>query len=207
MTADRKTIVGAIVGLIVLVVITVPVIISVFGSESDGIRIVRIPTDAVVRIDGNVVGDIVTLETNQEYVITGERDGWVAYEETVILHEFSKNILIVLEPDSEDAHRWRELNKDLYRGLEAASGEESVADGMAMRLRYPIIDFLTYNHENKYVITYGHGYPNENIDGFFLLIRAPVGLRNTAVKRIYDMGFDPADYLIVFKDFLGDERP
>jgi len=65
--------------------------------------------------------------------------------------------------------------------------------------KYPITEFLTFRNA-VLTITYRFREP-DNIDSFFILVQAPTGIRNGAVQRIYDLGFDPADYIIEFEDY------
>jgi hypothetical protein len=198
--SDRKTLITLIVGVAILIALTIPTLARLFGwgGEPDGLTVFRIPNDAIVKIDGRTVGNTVKLEVDKEYVITGEREGWTTFERTIRLNEFNRNIIVVLEPNSDEARKWQESNQSAYTMLEQYAGEEAVAAGEYMRTRYSIINSLTHMGQG-YIITYGFKDPSD-VDSFFILIRAPIGLRSAAVKRIYNLGFDPADYNIEFTD-------
>jgi hypothetical protein len=68
------------------------------------------------------------------------------------------------------------------------------------RNKYPIIDYLPVNG-GTYSISVGYS-DESNVDSFYLSIDAASGYRNAAVSKFYDLGFDPADYKIVFTDYV-----
>jgi len=194
---DKKTTILLLIGAAILIV-ALFLLISPNFSPRGNIQIIRIPNDATVTIDGKTVKSRVNLTPGKEYEVVGEKDGWESYRETIYINDFTENIIVALQPTSEEALKWEEQNPGALRELESAGGAEAVNDAQYLQQLFPIVEFLTFRNA-VYTITYGYR-DQSDIHSFFVQIRAPAGIRNGAVRKIYEMGFDAADYVIEFTD-------
>ena len=167
---------------------------------NNSVIISRVPSDAKLYVDGKEISGDRTSLSNGTYKVRAEKDGFYSYSDSVIIDDNSKYIAVALEPESSDATKWAKDNQDLYLQQESEFGAKSGEAGATVLNDNPIIDSLPIDGE-----TYSVGYITDNNDksgnSIIVTVHATSGYRNSAIKDIYNLGFDPADYQIQFSDY------
>lgn len=164
------------------------------------ISITKVPGDTKLFInDKEVWGDRTTL-ANGTYSIRGEKDGFTTYSGSVIIDDFNKHISVALQPASDSAKKWAEANASLYLNQEAA-GESTLGEsGKNFAAANPIVSQLPIE---GYTYSVGYKLNQKDPSGRSIIITVDTtdGYRNAAMASIYNVGFDPGDYTIEFKDY------
>ncbi|HMQ96623.1 MAG TPA: PEGA domain-containing protein [Candidatus Nanoperiomorbaceae bacterium] len=189
-----------IIASVLLLVLVAVIVWPNIYQATNPITISKVPADATVYInDKEVSGDRTNL-ANGIYTVKATKDGFADYEGTVIIDDDSKYIVVALDPESNEAKQWAEDNQDAYLAQESTTGSEVGESGALVLDRNPIIDSLPIQAG-----IYAVGYVMDNTDksgnSIIVTIDAPGGYRNAAIKDIYGIGSDPADYNIQIEDY------
>src|SRR5690606_12422556 len=106
----------------------------------------------------------------------------------------------VMSPNSEAAMKLARENEDAYMEAQAA-GERAAAEiGKTFNDKNPIARHLPYK-----TFFYSIGYRMDPTDpsgnSIIIEIDAPEGYRQSALYRIRQLGYDPTDFTINFRDY------
>ena len=185
-------------GLVVLLIVAA--IVRGIYVQINPISITKVPGDTKLFInDKEVWGDRANLP-NGTYSIRGEKDGFTAYSGSVIIDDFNKHISVALQPASDEAKKWAAANASLYLNQEAA-GESTLGEsGKNFVAANPIVSQLPIE---GYTYSVGYRLNQKDSSGRSIIITVDTtdGYRNAAMASIYNVGFDPGDYTIEFKDY------
>lgn len=193
----KRIIMGAVllfVGIIVWALVTfigrigkLPVVVSV------------VPSSATVTIDGRQYGNGTQWLKPGTHKVTVSKDGFKpSSESAVVTDKKSQNVIAVsLSAESDDAKKWAGAHQKDYSNNEQYGAIEASANGKYFSDMNPITTKLPFN-DPYFTI----GYTVGDNDSITLTIATPSPrYRFYAVEKIRQLGFDPTDYMIVFKDF------
>lgn len=169
-------------------------------SDKIAVQVSVLPEDAEV-----VVNDIDTRNSRTvyldpgEYIVSATRDGFSSYTETHRINEQENVIDFILLPESQEADDYISQNEDLYLAFEDRSGERAVQDGIRFSDTNPITRDLPYS---TFFFTIGYRLdpsdPSE--ESIIVEIDAGEGYKNTALQHLRNLGYNPTEYNINFRN-------
>jgi hypothetical protein len=164
-----------------------------------GVTVSAVPYDSTVTINGQRSGAGTVWLVPGTYTITAAKDGFVGRQKKVdVTTDKSQNVVsLALSPQSDDAKQWADAHQADYSNNEVYGGIEAQANGELFAKQHPIINSLPYN-DPYFQIDYVQN-PDNSIT---LTVTTPSPrYRYFAVQKIRQLGYDPTDYRIDFKDF------
>lgn len=192
-----------------LIVFTLIIIFIAFYSfrsfERSGKTPVNIgvfPSDTLVTVDGTPVSDGIHYLSPGTYEIKATREGFDSHSRTLVVDDNSQVVAIILSANTDEALQWakkRENESEYNRvfGLGQAAAQE---DGSRFHKLNPIAKHLPYK-----TFFYSIGYRMDRSDpsgnSIIIEIDASEGYRQSAIYRIRQLGFDPTDFIINFRDY------
>lgn len=186
--------------IILLIGITVAIIATQIWKATNPITIDKVPSDAKLFISGKEVWGDRTNLANGTYKVRAEKSGFATKEQTVVITDTNKIIFVSLTPESDEAKKWTEDNERAYLDQEARAGAAYGESGQKNVEQNPIIADLPINN-----YTYNVGYTLDQNDksgkSIIITVDAYEGYRNAAVRSIFDLGYDPGDYVIRFENY------
>ncbi len=174
-------------------------------NRSDMVTIYKVPKDAKLYIrDRELRGNKVNLE-NGTYEVTATKDGFKTDTTTIIIDDYTKYIAVALYPESKEAKEWYNKNQKAYLDLESfvynqdsKDSKDNINSGKPES--DPIIPHLPIKN-----YTYNVGYITDQSDksgrSIILTVDALTGYRNAAIRSIYELNLDPAEYNIKFENY------
>lgn len=170
------------------------------GDTSQSVTISKVPKDTRVFIDNKEVRGSKTNLPNGKYEVTGEKDGFEEFKETIMIDDFNRLVVVSLLPSSDEAKKWFEENNDLYLEQEKLVSEQASTSTENISTVNPVIAVLPIDG-----YTYKIGYVLDQTDtsgrSIIVTIDTSNGYRNAAIGAIYKAGFDPAELSINFIDY------
>jgi len=181
----------------------VGVIVWVFISNRTpqaSIIITVVPQDASVKLNSKSYRTRGTQKINPgAYQVVISKEGFI---------EYSTEITVTVDEPYQLTYIMEEVGGGFNYLKHSPSDNQLVSEigdtywlnyELEINNRYPIARFLTFRNA-VFAITYRFKNPDD-LDSFFILIQAPEGIRNGAIRQIYSMGFDAADYIVEFDDY------
>ncbi|RYF29644.1 MAG: PEGA domain-containing protein [Chloroflexi bacterium] len=197
LTHRKKIVIGAILLFVVFVLFSAATYISRSGKI--GVTFSIVPGDASLTVNGNKSGKGTQWLTPGTYTIKVEKNGFQTVEKQIIADaNKERNVAAVsLTPESDEAKAWAEKNQNLYKSNEEFGSIEAQETGKFLRARHPIIDVLPY--KDPY---YTVAYRLNNDQSITLTVDTPSPrYRYFAVQKIRELGYNPTDYDIEFKQY------
>lgn len=187
--------------LIVVGLIGYGLYLSISRAGKEAVNVYVIPSDSTVTVNGQPISPGTAYLRAGTYTIEASRGGFSRYkEEITILPNNKKDIDIALYGVSDKAKEWEKKNEKLYLEREGRGGKRATAYGEAFQNVNPITKDLPYKN-----IIFSIGYhldPEDPTNQSIILdIDAGPGYRNGALQKIRDLGYDPSDFRINFKNF------
>lgn len=163
------------------------------------VSVYAVPTDMRIEIaEGQVIEPGTTYLEPGAYRVKATREGFESYQGNLIVAEDNNPTLdLALLPESEEAKRFVQENQQLYLENEARGGELARQQGQVFEERNPITKLLPF-HDPYYSI----GYLSSDNTTIKITISTPSPLyRYYATEKIRELGYDPTDFEIIYKDF------
>jgi hypothetical protein len=158
-----------------------------------------VPRDAIVMVGSDKVGNGTRWVKAGDYKVSVSKDGFIKQQETLTVSEQKKqNVLAIsLIPDSDAAKKWANDHSDDYKNNEQYGSIEAKNNGDYFSQTNPITTQLPYTDPYFKI-----GYVTDNNQSIKLTIETPSPrYRFYAVEKIRQLGYDPTDFVIEFKDF------
>lgn len=183
-----------------LLAITYSLYISTSRSGKIAVEFDFMPDDAEVLIDNSVAKNraVKYLEPG-EYSVTASREGFADYDDVYFVNENNNVILISLAPQSETAFDYIAENEELYLEFEDRGGEIAVQEGIRFSEVNPITRDLPYS-TFFFTIGYRLDQSDPNQDSIIIEIDAEEGYKNTALQHLRNLGYNPTEYNINFRN-------
>lgn len=186
---------------VLFVGIVIAIIATQVWQASSPVTIDKLPTDAKVFINDREVSGSRTNLANGRYTVRAEKSGFATSEQTVLITDTSKSIVVSLSPESDEAKKWAEANSNAYLEQEARTQKQIGEAGAKNVEQNPIIEKLPINNYT-YIVGYKLDPKDTSGKSIIVTVDADEGYRNAAVQAIRDLGFDPGDYRIEFSNFV-----
>jgi hypothetical protein len=172
-------------------------LISRIGKEP--VEVSLIPRDAKLMVGDTQYGPGTAFIAPGTYEVKATRGGFADYTGTVTIGEPNEAVIdIALSPVSDAAWKWQQENKQLYLDFEGRSGERAQNEGATFRDENPIVNELPVN---EFVYTIGFRADPDVENGIILEIDAITGYRNAAISHIRELGYDPTNFKINFRNY------
>lgn len=195
---NRRTIIVSVVGFVFLLIAW-----AIFDHVSHigkvAVTITTVPYDATVAINDQKTRGGTKWLVPGTYTISSSKDGFVTRKKQVVVTTDKKQnvVSLALSPQSEAAKAWAIAHANDYSNNEPYGAMEAQANGEYFAKTHPIITSLPYE-DPYYKINYEQGSDNSVI---LTIATASPRYRYFAVKKIRDLGYNPTDYKIIFKNF------
>lgn len=159
------------------------------------------PDDATLSLDGQ------PIDTGEHYVkkdtrhtLVARRDGFESLTLPFTASHDDQNVVITLQPQTAAANEWVNQHPELYSTIEELAGKEAAIRGERQRKKYPIIEQLPYSNF-LYTIGYSADPKDPSGNNIILDIDASPGNYTAALEQIRDLGYDPTDFKINFRNY------
>lgn len=185
----------ALIGLIYLAYV------SVDRSNKISLEIDFIPEDAVVSIDGHRVKRGVTYLDPGTYEVKASREGFSDYtDSSLILNDSSTErfYTIKMTAESDEAKEWLSNNQESVNRITKLGYKMIDERNEYFSKKNPIANHLPYK---SFLYSIGHYTDPTDPEGIIITIDAGDGYRQAALYRIRQLGFDPTDFNIIFRDY------
>ncbi len=200
----RKIVIILIVVFTLLILIT-SVFIFLKIKEQNGIKVsINVaPIDSNIIIDDkkNGINGINYLSAGKHKVIF-KRSGFSNQEQNITVGaNNNKTILMTLVPNNSEGTNYYNSHKDDFMEIESLGSQQFLETGKIISQNYPLVNELPID-ANIFRIDYGASkkYPNEPTKTAIYISSSNPTDKFAAIKNIYEMGYDPSDYEIIFKD-------
>lgn len=197
--SHKKIFVLFILTLSALFVLLIYTVATTINKEK--VRIYVIPNDANIVLNGRTVRPGTSYLDTGTYSYTIEKDGFKKFEDSISVGISNSNVIdVALVPESTEALEWTKDNASKYSGYEARAGIQAAEDGQKFTEVNPITKHLPIRN-----LVYAIGYRSDTGDSsgnsIILIIDASSIYRKAAIDKIRDMGYDPTNFKIEFKDY------
>lgn len=175
--------------------------ISLERSGKEPVRVFVLPQDAVVTVGEKTTKNNQTIYLEPgEYSLNAKRDGFSDYSDTVRIVSSKENIIdFALSPNSEEASNYVKENEGLYLAFEDRSGERAIQEG----IRFSELNTITRDLPHKSLF-FSIGYRLDPLDpkeeSIIIEIDANEGYKNGAIQYIRNLGYNPTEYNINFRN-------
>ena len=186
-------IIGALVFLALLVVLLLS---TQTPADHTKLEVSLFPADSVLTIDGKNYKNKQSINLrNGNYKATIQRDGFSTLDTDFTVSKGDKYLAFILESSSEEFVDYVTDNQQDYDDTYSKSSEQLTIALDRQNEETPILSVLPYD-QGVYIIGTIIG-----SDPLVVEIVGSTGYRNEALKKLYELGIDPADYIIKFRDY------
>lgn len=193
-------IVAVVLALLMLIVVAYFGITATSRAAKTPLNLSIFPADATVTIDGDAVQDGTHYLEPGTYLIEAKKEGFNNYSKTLTLEGSERTVAIILTPNSEEALEYGRENEEEYRKVQAQGEIAAMEMGRIFNEKNPIAKHLPYK-----TFFYSVGYRMDQSDpsgnSIIIEIDAPEGYRQAAIYRIRQLGYDPTDFTINFRNY------
>lgn len=165
----------------------IPVVISV------------VPNDATISLNNQRVGTGTQWVVAGTYKVSVVKDGFQPLSETAIISDKKQQNVIAasLIPESKEAKSWATEHENDYKRNEQYGAIQAASNGAYFTDLNPITKQLPFTDPYFKI-----GYVRNKDQTISLTISTPSPrYRFYAIEKIRQMGYDPTDFIVVFKDF------
>jgi hypothetical protein len=191
------------VKVIALAVVTLIIfwgIITYVGRVDKTPVVIRsVPSDAKIIFRGQNESNGTSWLKEGSYKVTVSKDGFATLTKTILVSDKkSQNVVALsLTPQSDEAKKWAAEHSKDYQNNETYGAIEADANGSYFSSLYPITAKLPFNDPYFQI-----GYiTNEDLSISLTITTPSPRYRFYAVEKIRNLGYDPTDFKIIFKDF------
>lgn len=196
--ANKRRIIFGLVGLIILLIVW-----FVFDTVSHigkiPVVIKTVPSDASITLDNKKYGNGTQWLVAGKYNLTVSKDGFGTEKKSVLITpKKSQNVIAVsLGPKSDEAKKWANEHSNDYKNNEQYGAIEANVNGQYFSDMNPITTKLPFT-DPYFTI----GYITNGDGSVKLTVSTPSPrYRFFAIEKIREFGYEPTDFVIVFKDF------
>ena len=163
------------------------------------VTISAVPRDASLTVNGQSIGAGTTWFVPGKYTIKAQKDGFESREKTITITDGKEQNVVALGliPVSNEAQEWAEKNADAYKNNETYGAIEAQTNGAYFQETNPIVAHLPYN-DPYFQITYN---ADANSEAVLTIVTPSPRYRYFAIQKIRELGYDPANFKIIFSDF------
>lgn len=195
---NKRRIIAIVIMLFVLLITwSTATLIDRQGKVAVVIR--TVPDDANILFDKDIEQNGTRWIKPGDYTVVAKKDGFRSVTRTVrVSDQKSQNVVAIsLQPESDQAKEWAAKNAEQYQQNETFGTIEANANGEYFSKLNPITTKLPFV-DPYFKIAY-----STNTDQSIKITVATPSPRYRfyAVEKIRELGYDPTDFVIEFKDF------
>lgn len=199
MTKRKLTITAAVV--VFLGVLGYGIYLAISRAGKEPVTVYLTPSDTILTANGEQIPSGTAFLKPGVYTLEASRSGFGSYKSSFTVRQpNTAEIDIALSATSQSAREWQMKHQDLYLAKERREGQRATKRGEEFALANPITTKLPYKN-----LIYTIGYrvdPTDPSDKSIILeIDASSGYRSGALQKIRDLGYDPTDFKINFKNY------
>ncbi|MDN5275195.1 MAG: exported protein of unknown function [Candidatus Saccharibacteria bacterium] len=193
--------------IVIAVLFLLVVLIGVSGffvvsrSNKEAVTVYLLPSDTKLTVNGEQINEGTNYLKPGSYSVEASRSGFASKKETVTIGKPNTTAIdIALDPVSESATKWRNDHQDLYLAYEGRAGVRANDEGEAFTAANPITSALPFEN---FIYTIGYRADPADNTGNSIIIEIDTmnGYRNAAIDKIRELGYDPTNFKIVFRDY------
>lgn len=176
------------------------VYLSIQRAGKIQVTVVLAPKDAVFTVNGQNTNPNDVYLTEGQYVFTAKKDGFASLETHSYISKDKKTITMPLTPESDEAKKWAAANQAQYDQVSGIAGQAATTEGEQITQKNPVIRVLPFKN-----FIYTLGYRNDRSDPtgqtMIVTVDARAGNRNAAIRKLRELGSDPAQLKIEFTNY------
>ena len=186
-----------IIGVLVILAVMIVLLLSIqTPADHTKLEVSLFPADSVLTIDGKNYKNKQSINLrNGNHKATIQRDGFSTLDTDFTVSKGDKYLAFILESSSEEFVDYVTDNQQDYDDTYSKSSEQLTIALDRQNEETPILSVLPYD-QGVYIIGTIIG-----SDPLVVEIVGSTGYRNEAIKKLYELGIDPADYIIKFRDY------
>lgn len=200
---NNKRIVSLVIAALGLIVLTLFLVNKTKTNNGVEVTIKVAPKDSIMLVDGSikVVNGSNWLQPGMHSIVF-KRAGFSENKIQFLVTKTGPNlVLMILKHNSDEGKKYADENKNDFSEIEGLGNEEAARLGKSSSENYPLINKLPIDMRPMYRIDFG---VSKKFPGDTSKIAIYIGSNNPtdkfdAVKKIYEMGYDPSDYEVVFR--------
>lgn len=187
---------------IIFIVLVLTLILNKPKPVTTGINILVVPSDSEIFIDSKKASTGINAATPGKHSVEARHTNFYTQQTFVTVSDGQISFLpIELPPSNGAGQEWVQANSKAFLDLEGLGSKASEKQGEALSKTYPIITNLPIDSTPDYRIDYGvsEKYPNDAKKiAIYISFNTPSD-KISALQNIYNLGFDPSDYEIIFE--------
>lgn len=166
------------------------------------IHLSAFPNDTTVMIDDAPIKIGTNYLNPGIYVISAKKEGFDDYNKTLVVEEEGQTIGIIMSPNTKETLEWAKSkeNESEYYKVFGDAQAAATDTGRVFNEKNPIAKHLPYK-----TAIYSVGYRMDKSDpsgnSIIIEIDAIDGYRQSALYRIRQLGYDPTDFNINFREY------
>jgi hypothetical protein len=194
---NYKSIVVVCATLLFLVVIGYSLYNLMDRAGKIGVSVTLFPSDIQATLDGRELHNSTMYFEPGTYTLKASKSGFESISRTFIVNETQKTLVVAPTAVSPEAKEWAKKNADKIQEQQQIHAAEI---GKDFNRRNPIAIHLPYK-----TFFYSVGYRMDKSDpsgnSIIIEIDAREGYRQSALYRIRQLGYDPTDFTINFRNY------
>ena len=193
----RRIVIATLLLVSVLIIWSAVILIGRVGKVATTLAVV--PSDATITIDGKNTSSGTQRLPAGKYEVVVQKDGFATEKKSINVTEAKKQNVaaISLTPESDKAKEWAKEHEKEYSNNERFGAIEASNEGRYFSETNPITTKLPFT-DPYYTIGYA---PNDDNSVDITITTESPRYRFYAIEKIRELGYDPTDFKIIFKDF------
>lgn len=189
--------------IIILVFILIIFVLLIINNKKDAnLNINVAPSNTKILLDNKEIKAGKNYVSNGKHNLSFSRSGFANNERQININQNDiNNVYIVLTPTTEEGWNYYNKNQDEFMKIEGLSGKDFTNKSKDATETYPIIKQLPFDAEPFYRVDYGISkkYPDDPTKIALYVSTSQPQSTQDALETIFDSGFDPSDYEIIFQ--------
>ncbi len=194
---NSKVIIGLVVGILLVVIIGIGVFNRTNQAGKIAVSVTLHPSDTQATLDNYELSNGTMYFEPGTYILKGAKPGFEDLSKTVTINATQRTLVVAPTAKSSEAIEWAKNN---YTDIQGKQDAHALEIGRDFNTRNPIAKELPYK-----TFFYSVGYRMDQSDptgnSIIVEIDASEGYRQAAIYRIRQLGYDPADFTINFRNY------
>lgn len=162
------------------------------------------PSDSIITIDNKINAKNGTVRLSPgKHSFVFKREGFIEVKDTITVYKTEPNLVIKgLTPNSAEGDKYVNQHPKEYEEIGQIGDQEAERTGILLTEKNPLILDLPADVSPQYRIDYGVSvrYPDDQTKIAIYISSASAKDKSNAIQIIYDLGYDPSDYEIIFRE-------
>jgi hypothetical protein len=186
--------------LLLLGIVLYLAITTVGRADKTPVTFSTFPDDALISIDNRGIKSGTHHLNPGTYQINVEKEGFSNYSRVVVLEDTPRTVAVILVPQTDEAREWTAKNEAAQRKIQGEVEESVYQTGKLFAEKNPIARELPYR-TFMYTIGYRMDQTDPSGNSIIIEIDAREGHKQSALYQIRQLGYDPTDFTINFREY------